>query len=97
VRGTFSIRGIGIGGDISRRFNMLNHRDALRVTCPILLRRDGALHPFAVLSFSTLFNFVALPRFNTSSFYALGGRIFGGSTLGSNQWYPDHVNPVALL
>jgi hypothetical protein len=84
VSGTFSIRGIGFEGGIDRGFSMLSHRDALHITCPILLRRDGALHPFVARSFGTLFNIAILPRFNTSSFCALDGPIFDGSTLGSN-------------
>jgi hypothetical protein len=63
----------------------------------ILLCRDGVLHPFIALSFGTLFSFVALPRFNTSAFCALGDRISDGSTLGGDQWDPGHVNLVALL
>jgi hypothetical protein len=97
VSSTSGICGIDFGGGIGRGFSTLSHRDALHVTCPILLRRDGALHPFVVRSFSTLFSITALSRFNTYAFCALGGPIFGNSTLGGNQWDPGHVNPVALL
>jgi hypothetical protein len=97
MSGTFSIRGIGTRGGIDRGFSTLGHRDTLRMTCMILLCRDGVLHPFIALSFGTLFSFVALPRFNTSAFCALGDRISDGSTLGGDQWDPGHVNLVALL
>jgi hypothetical protein len=76
---------------------MLSHRDALRITCRILLHKDGALHPFTARSFGALYSITTVPCFNTSALCIFGGPIFGGCTLCGDQWDPGHVNPVALL
>jgi hypothetical protein len=97
VSGTFSVRGIGFRGGTSRELSTLSHREVLRVTCRILLRRDGALNPFVARNFSALFSITAVPRFSTTAFRIPGGPIFSGSTLGGYQGDPGHVNPDALL
>jgi hypothetical protein len=89
MSGTLSVRGIGFREGNGRELSMLSHHDALCVTCRILFRRDGALNPSVAHSFSALFSITVVPRFNTSAFCVPGSPIFGGSTLGGNQWDPD--------